>query len=105
MIIAKKKFNKYIKGAIALVPTIPFVTRRHRSSLLSYVIGGLGMALAGGLVAVMFLSPRTRYRAIGMAKQAYGKIKPPGDVEQHQQTRLSDGLVNPETGTGYTTGL
>lgn len=76
--ISNKTFNKVLKGVIAAVPAIPYVDRlkrRRRSSMmLPFVLGGIGVALAGGVAAVMFFSPRTRYRALDVAKNTYGRI-------------------------------
>lgn len=72
--ISSKSINKVLKGAIAVMPAIPFVTKRRSSIVLPLVLSGLGVALMGGMAAVMFLSPRTRYRAMDMAKNTYGKI-------------------------------
>jgi hypothetical protein len=83
--ISSKYINKVLKGAIAAMPAIPYVTKRRSSMVLPMVLGGIGVALMGGMAAVMFLSPRTRYRALDAAKNTYGKIGP-------QITELSNKL-------------
>ena len=110
--ISKKQFNKVLKGAIAAMPAIPFLARRRSSSIvLPFVLGGIGVALAGGIAAVVYFSPRTRYRALDIAKNTYGKVESQithlknRGSESHQP--LANGLSgDPGVGTGYsTTGL
>lgn len=118
--ISSKNINKFLKGAIAAMPAIPYITKRRSSTVLPFVLGGLGVALMGGMAAVMFLSPRTRYRAIDMAKNTYGKIntqigqlsnlRAKGSDDHSASNGLSNGLANGMSdqngiGTGYTTGL
>jgi hypothetical protein len=85
LMISRNYINKVLKGAIAAMPAIPYVTKRRSSMVLPMVLGGIGVALMGGMAAVMFLSPRTRYRALDVAKNTYGKIGP-------QITELSNKL-------------
>ena len=115
--ISTKTINKVLKGAIAAMPAIPYITKRRSSMVLPMVLGGIGVALMGGMAAVMFLSPRTRYRAMDMAKNTYGKIesqithlKSKGEGGASAQNGLSNGLSNGMVengiGTSYTsTGL
>ena len=120
--ISSKNINKVLKGAIAALPAIPYITKPRRSSMvLPFVLGGIGVALMGGMAAVMFLSPRTRYRAMDMAKNTYGKINEQIGQLTHLASKsgegatasngLSNGLANGMSdqsgvGTGYsTTGL
>src|SRR5262249_11266584 len=59
--ITKKKMsmNRVLEGVIAALPAIPYIMKpRRRTSLATYVLGGVGLALAGGIAAVMFFSPR-----------------------------------------------
>jgi len=115
--ISKKSINKVLKGAIAAMPAIPYITKRRSSMLVPFVLGGIGVALMGGMAAVMFMSPRTRYRAIDMAKNTYGKLEPKitelvgktglmgNPTEEHVSNGLSNGLSN-GIGSSYTsTGL
>lgn len=74
--ISKKTLNTVLKSAIAVMPAIPYITKKRKSMVVPFVLGGLGVALMGGMAAVMFLSPRTRYRALDMAKNTYGKLEP-----------------------------
>lgn len=69
--------NKYVKHLIAAAPAaIPFIMRsRRRTPIGSYILGGLGLAVVGGLAAVMMLSPRTRNRALVAAKDTMGKVE------------------------------
>jgi hypothetical protein len=107
--ISQKTLRNFLKGAIAMMPAIPYITKRRSSSMLAYVLGGVGVAIVGGLAGVMFLSPRTRYRALDVAKQTYGKVndqiahlKNQGSMKQQ---RPANGLVSDQGSTGYTTGL
>lgn len=68
---------KGAKGASIAMPAaiLPYVMRRRqRPSVAAYVLGGIAFAVAGGLVALMFFSPRTRHRALHAAKGTYGKV-------------------------------
>jgi hypothetical protein len=108
--ISKKQFNKALKGALAVMPAIPFIARRRSSVVLPLVLGGIGAALAGGIAAVIYFSPRTRYRALDIAKETYGKVN---SQITHLKNRASESqpLANglsgdPGVGTGYSsTGL
>jgi len=105
--ISEKTLRNFVKGAIAMMPAIPYITKRRSSSILSYVLGGVGVAIVGGLAGVMFLSPRTRYRALDMAKQTYGKVN---DKITHLAShngvqKPANGLASEHVSTGYTTGL
>lgn len=67
--------NRALKTLIGAVPAIPYVMRsRRRTPVAVYVLGGLGIALAGGIAALMLLSPRTRSRALHAARGAYDKV-------------------------------
>src|SRR5436190_17334468 len=107
--ISQKTLRNFLKGAIAVMPAIPYITKRRNSSILSYVLGGVGIAIVGGLAGVMFMSPRTRYRALDVAKQTYGKVNDKiGQMKNNgATTHPSNGLVSSEQGgsTAYTTGL
>jgi len=74
MMITKKNVNTVIKGLVAAMPAIPYIMKPRRTSVTAYVIGGLGFAVAGGLAALMFFSPRTRTRALTAAKDTYSKV-------------------------------
>ncbi|MBX3205972.1 MAG: hypothetical protein KF764_12950 [Labilithrix sp.] len=75
MMITKRKVNRLLKSMAAAMPAIPYLMRsRRRTPVLAYVVGGVGIAIAGGLAALMLLSPRTRTRALSAAKDTYGKV-------------------------------
>jgi len=77
---------------------------RQRTSVATYVLGGVAFAVAGGLTALMFFSPRTRTRALSAAKDTYGKVndkishlKELKDVKlngfaQEEKTPMANGL-------------
>lgn len=75
--IGMKETNKLLNNVLRALPAIsaiPFFAPK-KTSILPYVLGALGVAVAGGIAAVMVLSPRTRYRALDIAKDGYGKVK------------------------------
>lgn len=108
--ISRKSIDKVLKGAIAAMPAIPYITKRRTSMVLPMVLGGIGVALMGGMAAVMFLSPRTRYRAMDMAKNTYGKIntqighlahlKDKGSESGSVSNGLANGLSSDQNGIG-----
>lgn len=105
--ISKKSVNKMIKGVVAALPVIPFITPKKSSSVLSYVLGGIGLSLVGGVAALMYFSPRTRYRALDVAKDAYGKVN---DQIAHLKggkgfTTQPNGLVKDHGASFQSTGL
>jgi hypothetical protein len=105
--ISQKTLRNFLKGAIAVMPAIPYITKRRNSSILSYVLGGVGVAIVGGLAGIMFMSPRTRYRALDVAKQTYGKVNHKIEEMKNQGAtaqRPANGLASDQAG-GYTTGL
>jgi hypothetical protein len=108
--ISKKTFNTVLKSAIAVMPAIPYITKRKSSMVVPFILGGVGMALVGGVAAVMFLSPRTRYRALDIAKNTYGKINDQithlrgGEIAGEQP--LANGLASEHgAATSFSTGL
>lgn len=54
---------------------LPFGARRRSTPVLSYVLGAIGIAVVGGIAAVMAFSPRTRFRALDLAKDTVGKVE------------------------------
>jgi hypothetical protein len=70
-----KDTNKLIKNVLRALPAIPLLMPKKRASVLPYVLGALGVAIVGGITAVMILSPRTRNRTLGIAKDGYGKVR------------------------------
>lgn len=104
--ISKKRINRVMKGVVKAMPAIPFIMKsRQRTSITSYVVAGLGFAVAGGLCALMFFSPRTRTRALSAAKGTYGKVTDKiSHLREHHPEPMSNGLVDREYGAP-TTGL
>lgn len=110
-----KDTNKLIKNVLraATAISIPYFAPKKTSSILPFVLGAVGVAVAGGIAAVMVFSPRTRYRALDIAKDGYGKVK--GQLDQYglaEKLGMSDaantapqpyanGLADKQ-GSGYT---
>ena len=69
-----KDTNKLLKNVLRALPAIPFFAPK-KTSTFPLVLGAIGVALAGGIAAVMIFSPRTRYRALDIAKEGYGKVR------------------------------
>jgi hypothetical protein len=55
----------------AIVPFLP----QKKTPLLPFVLGGLGIAVVGGVVATMILSPGTRKRAGALATEGYDVLR------------------------------
>ena len=70
----KKNLNTVLKGVIAAMPAIPYIMRPKKTPIAAYVVGGIGFAVAGGLAALFFFSPKTRVKALTAAKEGYGKV-------------------------------
>ncbi len=70
-----KDSKKLLRTAIRLLPEIPYVNKKQQSSVLPFVLGAVGVAVAGGIAALFVFSPRTRTRALGIAKDTYGKVQ------------------------------
>jgi len=102
--ISRKNIDKVLEGAIAAMPAIPYIKPRRRRTVLPYVLGGIGLALIGGMAAVMLLSPRTRSRAMDMAKNTYGKINEQIGQLSHLKTtadeHASNGIAKGYSATG-----
>lgn len=67
--ISMKGTQKLFDNILDMLP----ISRRS-SSVSPFVLGAIGVAVVGGIAAVMILSPRTRYRVLGAAKDTYGKV-------------------------------
>jgi hypothetical protein len=108
MNVNRKHIQNVIKGVISALPAaMPIVIRRRRPSLAPYILGGLGFAIAGGAIAVMLLSPRTRKRALLVAKDTYGKMNAKvGHLRQSVPNGIAgpSGIVDPKD-YGATSGL
>jgi hypothetical protein len=103
--ITKKRINHVLEGVIAAMPAIPYIMKsRRRTPIATYVLAGVGLALVGGIVALMFTSPRTRSRALGAAKDTYGKVNDKISHLRHGVAPMSNGLVE-RIETATTTGL
>lgn len=70
----KKNLNSVLKGVIAAMPAIPYIMKPKKTPIAAYVIGGVSFAVAGGLAALFFFSPRTRTKALTAAKDGYAKV-------------------------------
>lgn len=118
--IRMKDTNKLIKNVLRALPVaIPYFAPKKSSSVLPFVLGAVGVAVAGGIAAVMVFSPRTRYRALDIAKDGYGKVR--GQIDQlglgeklglanggdrNTTPQYSNGLVNDQPATTtYSSGV
>jgi hypothetical protein len=73
----KKNLDNLLKGVIAAVTSgaaIPYIMRPRKAPIAAYVIGGVSFAIAGGLAALFFFSPKTRNKALSAAKDSYAKV-------------------------------
>ena len=72
-----KDTNKLLKNVLRALPAItmalPFFAPK-KTSVVPFVLGAIGVAAVGGIAAVMIFSPRTRFRALDIAKDGYGKV-------------------------------
>lgn len=102
-------WDKLVKNALAALPEIPYVNEKRSSGVLPFVLGGIGVALMGGIAAIMIFSPRTRYRALGVAKNAYGKVQDQiGNTAIGEKLGMNRGVSNglsSDVSSTYTTGL
>lgn len=101
-----KDTNKLLKNVLRALPVIttaiPFFAPK-KTSVVPFVLGAIGVAAIGGIAAVMVFSPRTRYRALDIAKDGYGKVR-----GQMDQLGISEklGLATDRNATpGYANGL
>lgn len=74
VMLTMKDTRKLLRTAIRMIPEIPYVNEK-RPSVLPFVLGAVGVAVAGGIVALFVFSPKTRTRALGIAKDTYGKVQ------------------------------
>ena len=93
-----KDTNKLLKNVLRALPAIttaiPFFAPK-KTSVVPFVLGAIGVAAIGGIAAVMVFSPRTRYRALDIAKDGYGKVL--GQMDQlgiSQKLGLASGERN-----------
>jgi hypothetical protein len=99
-----KDTNKLLKNVLRALPAIPFIAPK-KTSVVPFVLGAIGVAAIGGIAAVMVFSPRTRYRALDIAKDGYGKVR--GQMDQlgiSEKLGLGAGERSTSPG-GYSNGL
>ena len=99
-----KDTNKLLKNVLRALPAIPYLAPK-KTSVVPFVLGALGVAAIGGIAAVMIFSPRTRYRALDIAKDGYGKVL--GQMD-HLGISSKLGLASAERSTtpeAYSNGL
>lgn len=71
----KRTWGRVLDNLIGVMPVaIPYLARRRRSRVGMYVLSSIGVAVMSGIGALMYLSPRTRARALTAAKDTYGKV-------------------------------
>ncbi len=104
-----KDTNKLLKNVLRALPAIttaiPFFAPK-KTSVVPFVLGAIGVAAIGGIAAVMVFSPRTRYRALDIAKDGYGKVR--GQMDQlgiSEKLGLASGDHSATPGTAYANGL
>lgn len=68
------KFLDNVLGSVSMSSEFPYISRKS-SSALPMVLGAIGVAIASGLAAVLIFSPRTRTRALDVAKGTASKIQ------------------------------
>jgi hypothetical protein len=103
--IRMKDTNKLFKNILRALPAIPFVAPK-KTSVVPFVLGAIGVAVAGGIAAVMVFSPRTRYRALDIAKDGFGKVR--GQIGQSswgEKLGMSHDGGRTTTPGGYQNGL
>lgn len=99
-----KDTNKLIKNVLRALPAaIPLFAPKRKTSLAPFVLGAIGVAVAGGIAAVMVFSPRTRYRMLDIAKDGYGKVR--GQLDQLGVAEKLGMSKQPEAGLAYANGL
>ncbi|MDB4943920.1 MAG: hypothetical protein JWP97_3454 [Labilithrix sp.] len=104
--ISVKDTNKLLKNVLRAIPAVtaissfPFVAKK-RTPVLPFVLGGIAVAALGGVAALMVFSPRTRYRALDIAKDGYGKVR-----GQLDEMGISEKLgLEEQSGTQYSNGV
>jgi hypothetical protein len=89
------RLNRIMRGLVSALPVLPLVMRRKRTPIAAYVLGGIGIAIVGGVAAVMIMSPRTRNRALSAAKDTYGKVNDRvHELRSRGESPMSNGLVD-----------
>jgi hypothetical protein len=101
------KVIQNVFGSLSVSPSFPYLARR--SPLMPIVLGALGVAVIGGLAAVIILSPRTRTRAIEAAKgtaakigaRAMGGARLAGVGRKEDRVTQPNGLAAEHAASGY----
>lgn len=96
MMLKKKKSSiRALEAMIAAMPAMPHITRsRRRASMMAYLIGGIGLAIAGGIAALMLLSPRARHKALDVAKGTYDRVNEKiSHARSAEAEPMADGLI------------
>ena len=93
----QRSVNRVLRSlmrALPALPAIPYVMRsRRRSHVAAWVLGGIGLAAASGIAALMLLSPRTRTRALNVAKETYEKMNERIIHQREKAAEAANGLV------------
>lgn len=98
MMITKRQINRtmdrVLKGLIGAMPAIPYIMRsRRRTPVAAYVLAGVGVAVIGGIAALMYLSPRTRTRALNAARGTYDRVNERIAHRRGEAAEAVNGLV------------
>jgi len=75
--LSMKDTNKLLKNILRALPALSVIPlfAPKKSSFLPFMLGAVGVTLASGVAALMVFSPRTRHRALDIAKDSYGKVR------------------------------
>jgi hypothetical protein len=105
----QKDADKFLRNATHTLPmlsALTFMRKRERSRVIPWLLGALGVAALGSIAAVFLFSPRSRDRALGAAKDVYGRISDQfeslgiGDrlgLGDRHAKRVTDGLASSES--------
>ena len=109
----QKDTDKFVRSAAHALPmlsALAFVRKRERARMIPWLLGAIGVAAFGSIAAVFIFSPRSRDRALGAAKDAYGRISDQfeslgiGDrfgLGDRRAKRVTDGMVSSSESTDY----
>ncbi|MCL2776404.1 MAG: hypothetical protein FWD73_00260 [Polyangiaceae bacterium] len=113
----QKDADKFLRNATHALPVLSalaFMRKRERTRLIPWLLGAIGVAAFGSIAAVLIFSPRSRDRALGAAKDAYGRISDQfeslgiGDrfgLGDRRAKRVTDGLASSESADYGPTGF
>lgn len=96
------KVIRNVLGSVAVSSEFPFFSKKS-SSIVPVVLGAVGVAIASGIAAVMIFSPRTRTRALGIAKELPTKLH--GIQDQIGHTAIGQKLGIKSQPNGLSNGL